>query len=172
LKRWQNDVATPRSKENATMKIVSFYEMAPDALPRVMPLFPEHRTRLEEFHARGVLIAAGPLGNPPEGAMAIFTTREAAEAFEREIRLQPGLVAAHFSLGLARVDLDENARAIAAFRSVLRLEPGHAPARFNLALTLLAAGDRAGAREEQKALEPIDPNLALQLALRLDGGRD
>jgi len=81
LKRWQNDVATPRSKENATMKIVSFYEMAPDALPRVMPLFPEHRTRLEEFHARGVLIAAGPLGNPPEGAMAIFTTREAAEAF-------------------------------------------------------------------------------------------
>jgi hypothetical protein len=24
---------------------------------------------------------AGPLGNPPEGALAIFTTREAAEEF-------------------------------------------------------------------------------------------
>ncbi len=24
---------------------------------------------------------AGPLGNPPEGAMAVFTTREAAEEF-------------------------------------------------------------------------------------------
>ena len=63
--------------------IVSFYEVAPDALPKVMTHFPAHRARLEEFHARGVVIAAGPLGNPPEGAMAIFTTREAAEEFIR-----------------------------------------------------------------------------------------
>jgi uncharacterized protein YciI len=63
------------------MKIVSFYETNPSALPMLMQHFPAHRARLEEFHARGVLIAAGPLGNPPEGAMAIFTTREAAEEF-------------------------------------------------------------------------------------------
>ena len=63
------------------MKIVSFYEMAPDALSKVMTHFPAHRARLDEFHARGVLLAAGPLGNPPEGAMAVFTTREAAEQF-------------------------------------------------------------------------------------------
>ena len=63
------------------MKIVSFYEMAPGALPKVMEHFPAHRARLDEFHARGLLIAAGPLGNPPEGAMAIFTTREGAEEF-------------------------------------------------------------------------------------------
>jgi len=63
------------------MKIVAFYEMAPDALPKVMTYFPAHRVRLDEFHARGVLIAAGPLGNPPESAMAIFTTRAAAEEF-------------------------------------------------------------------------------------------
>ncbi len=54
------------------MKIVSFYEMAPDALSKVMTHFPEHRARLEEFHARGVLLAAGPLGNPPEDTMAVF----------------------------------------------------------------------------------------------------
>ena len=61
--------------------IVSFYDMAEGALPAVMTHFPAHRVRLDEFHERGVLIAAGPLGNPPEGAMAIFTTREAAEEF-------------------------------------------------------------------------------------------
>jgi uncharacterized protein YciI len=63
------------------MKIVAFYEMAPGAMPQVMTHFPAHRARLDEFHTRGVLIAAGPLGNPPEGAMAIFSTKEAAEEF-------------------------------------------------------------------------------------------
>lgn len=63
------------------MKIVTFYELAPGALAHVMTHFPAHRARLDEFHARGVLLGAGPLGNPPEGAMAIFTSREAAEEF-------------------------------------------------------------------------------------------
>ena len=63
------------------MKIVAFYEMAVDGLPKLAALFPAHRARLEEFHTRGVLFDAGPLGNPPAGAMAIFTSKEAAEEF-------------------------------------------------------------------------------------------
>lgn len=63
------------------MKIVSFYEVAPAALAKIKEHFPAHRARLDEFHARGVLIAAGPLGNPPTSAMGIFTSREAAEEF-------------------------------------------------------------------------------------------
>ena len=63
------------------MKIVSFYEMAPGAFSQLKNHFPAHRARLEEFHARGVLLGAGPLGNPPEGAMGVFTTRAAAEEF-------------------------------------------------------------------------------------------
>jgi len=63
------------------MKIVCLYDVAADALPQLMVHFPAHRARLDEFHARGVLLGAGPLGSPPEGAMAIFTTREAAEEF-------------------------------------------------------------------------------------------
>ena len=63
------------------MKIVSFYEMAPGALAQLKTHYPAHRARLDEFHARGVLLSAGPLGNPPESAMAVFTTREAAEEF-------------------------------------------------------------------------------------------
>jgi uncharacterized protein YciI len=63
------------------MKIVSFYDVAPGALAKLMEHYPAHLARLEEFHARGVLIAAGPLGNPPESAMGIFASREAAEEF-------------------------------------------------------------------------------------------
>ncbi|PTY03063.1 hypothetical protein DB346_07360 [Verrucomicrobia bacterium LW23] len=63
------------------MKFVLFYDLAPDGLPRIMEHFPGHQARVNEFHARGVLIGAGPLGSPPQGAMAIFTTREAAEEF-------------------------------------------------------------------------------------------
>ena len=63
------------------MKMVMFYDVAPGALAQLKTHFPAHRARLEEFHARGVLLAAGPLGNPPERAMGIFTTREAAEEF-------------------------------------------------------------------------------------------
>jgi uncharacterized protein len=63
------------------VKFVSFYDVAPDALARLKDHFAAHRARLDEFHARGVLIAAGPLGTPPSSAMAIFTSREAAEEF-------------------------------------------------------------------------------------------
>jgi len=63
------------------VKIVAFYDMAPGAFAKLRDHFPAHRARLDEFHARGVLLGAGPLGNPPEGAMAVFTTREAAEDF-------------------------------------------------------------------------------------------
>ncbi|AUX46910.1 hypothetical protein SOCE26_084200 [Sorangium cellulosum] len=62
-------------------KYVIFYEMAPGAMDKVMQLFPAHSARLDEFHGRGLCLGAGPLGNPPEGAMGIFTTREAAEEF-------------------------------------------------------------------------------------------
>ena len=39
------------------MKIVSFYDLAPGALAKLKDHFPAHRARLEEFHARGLLIA-------------------------------------------------------------------------------------------------------------------
>ena len=51
---------------------------AADALSKVTTYYPAHRARLDEFHGRGVLLMAYPLGKTPEGAMAVFTTREAA----------------------------------------------------------------------------------------------
>jgi uncharacterized protein YciI len=63
------------------MKIVMFYEVAPDGMTKAQANIAAHRARLAEFHGRGVLLMAGPYANPLEGAMAVFTSRAAAEEF-------------------------------------------------------------------------------------------
>ncbi len=66
------------------MKYAMFYTIAPEGPKNIADVIGAHRKRLNEFHARGVLLMAGPLGNPPEGALGIFTSREAAEEFVRD----------------------------------------------------------------------------------------
>ena len=66
------------------MKVLMFYELAADGLAQVAAHFPAHQQRLQEFHDRGVLLMAGPYGNPPVGALGIFTSRAAAEEFSRD----------------------------------------------------------------------------------------
>ena len=64
------------------MKHVLRYTNAdPLDMQRVMELFPSHQARWEVFRERGELLAIGPFEDPREGALAVFTTREAAEAF-------------------------------------------------------------------------------------------
>jgi len=63
------------------MRYVLFYEAADDVLSRAPAHFPAHSARLNEFHAAGTLLMVGTFGDPQEGSMAIFTTREAAEEF-------------------------------------------------------------------------------------------
>ena len=64
------------------MKYVLFYESADDVAVRARPHFAAHRARLDEFHGRGELLMVGTFGDPQaQGSMAIFSTREAAEAF-------------------------------------------------------------------------------------------
>ncbi len=67
--------------ETASMKVLMFYEIAPDGMAKAIQHFPAHRARLDDFNSRGVLLMAGPYGNPPVGAIGVFTTREAAEEF-------------------------------------------------------------------------------------------
>ena len=64
-------------------KYVVFYETADDGLAKVPIHFPAHRARWERFRDDGTLLMIGPFADPKEGAMAIFTTREAAEEFAR-----------------------------------------------------------------------------------------
>jgi uncharacterized protein YciI len=65
----------------AIVKYVLFYESAADIAAKAPPHFAAHRARWADFHARGVLLMIGPFANAQDGAMAIFTTREAAEEF-------------------------------------------------------------------------------------------
>jgi uncharacterized protein len=65
-------------------KYVLFYESAEGGVAKAPAYFPAHSAHGEEFHARGLLIAYGPFGNAQEeGAMSVFTSREAAEEFAR-----------------------------------------------------------------------------------------
>jgi uncharacterized protein YciI len=65
-----------------SIKWVLHYETGDLALARQH--FPEHKKRIDAFHDRGTLLMVGTLGSPPVGALAVFTTREAAEEFTRE----------------------------------------------------------------------------------------
>ena len=58
-----------------------FYEAVPDFMESAMANYEGHRERLDEFHARGVLLMAGPLTEPAGSAIGVFTTQEAAEEF-------------------------------------------------------------------------------------------
>jgi uncharacterized protein YciI len=64
---------------------VLLYTSADDVVSKAPAHFPAHSARLNEFHARGVLLGVGTFGDPQsQGSMAIFTTREAAEEFVRD----------------------------------------------------------------------------------------
>jgi uncharacterized protein len=78
------------------MKAVLFYRSAADALEKAPLHYPAHKARLDEFHARGDLLAVGPWADPRDGALAVFRSRAAAEEF---VRADPfvlnGVVASH-----------------------------------------------------------------------------
>jgi uncharacterized protein YciI len=64
------------------LKSVLFYESADDVRVKAPLHFQAHLARWKEFQDRGTLPMIGTFANPQEeGSMAIFTTREAAEAF-------------------------------------------------------------------------------------------
>jgi uncharacterized protein len=65
-----------------TPKYVVLYEPADDVLERAPEYMPAHSARIREFHERGDILMVGTFGDPRrEGSMAIFPTREAADAF-------------------------------------------------------------------------------------------
>ena len=63
------------------MLIVMTYRVSKEGLQKAREFYPAHRARLDEFHASGKLLLAGPLADPSQGALGIFTSKEAAEDF-------------------------------------------------------------------------------------------
>lgn len=59
----------------------------------VMAVYPRHKEFVDAFVARGEVIGIGPFTDEGRGNMAIFRTREAAEAFVKgDPFVQEGLV--------------------------------------------------------------------------------
>jgi uncharacterized protein YciI len=65
------------------MKYVVMYETAPDVTAKLVEHFPAHRALWAGYQAEGTLLAIGPFSDQ-SAAMAVFTTREAAEQFVKE----------------------------------------------------------------------------------------
>jgi uncharacterized protein len=63
------------------MKYVLYYQSSSDVLEKAPVHAAAHRAHWQEFLSEGALLMIGPFANPQEGAMGIFTTREAAEKF-------------------------------------------------------------------------------------------
>ncbi|HST47951.1 YciI family protein [Jatrophihabitans sp.] len=64
------------------MKYLVTYQRVPGSESLIVEYLPAHRDHFMSYHQRGVLLAIGPLRDPANGeALAIFTSREAAEEF-------------------------------------------------------------------------------------------
>lgn len=77
------------------MKYVLTYESPDDMdMDKVRAHFEAHRARWAMFRDQGTLLLIGPFADPRDGAMGVFTTREAAEEFaETDPFVLNGLVA-------------------------------------------------------------------------------
>jgi uncharacterized protein len=62
------------------MKYVLIYESSDEVAEKAPLHFPAHRARWQEFRDKGTLMMIGPFADQ-SGALAVFTTKEAAEEF-------------------------------------------------------------------------------------------
>jgi uncharacterized protein YciI len=65
------------------MKYVLRYESAPGVRDRAAEHIDAHRAHWQTYLEDGTLLMIGPFDPPGSGAMSVFRTREAAEAFAR-----------------------------------------------------------------------------------------
>jgi len=64
------------------MKTVVIGESSGASRDAIMAVYPRHKVVVDKFVARGVVVGIGPFTDG--GNMAIFKTREEAEAFSKE----------------------------------------------------------------------------------------
>jgi len=69
-----------QAARGAKTKYVVYYQSAGDAIEKAPIYAAEHRAHWRQFIDAGTLLMIGPFSDR-EGAMGIFTTRAAAEAF-------------------------------------------------------------------------------------------
>jgi uncharacterized protein YciI len=64
----------------AAMKYALFYDSDPEGKAKAADFFEAHRALWADFHAKGLLLMLGPFMDG-EGAMSVWTSKEAAEEF-------------------------------------------------------------------------------------------
>ncbi len=75
------------------MHYLLIYDVANDYLARRAPLRPAHLAMARDAHDRGDLVLAGALADPVDGAIFVFRSQEAAEAFAtNDPYVQNGLI--------------------------------------------------------------------------------
>lgn len=62
---------------------ILFYDLVDDYVTRRGPLREQHLTLLRAAQQRGEVALAGALANPVDGAVLVFRSKEAAEAFAK-----------------------------------------------------------------------------------------
>lgn len=65
------------------MKYVLYYQTGDDVATKAPLHVAAHRQHWQQYCEDGTLLMIGPFADPRDGAMAIFTTREAAESFAK-----------------------------------------------------------------------------------------
>ncbi len=74
---------------------ILFYDLVEDYVTRRGPLREQHLTLLRAAQQRGQVVLAGALANPVDGAVLVFRSKEAAEAFaQADPYVQNGLIKA------------------------------------------------------------------------------
>jgi tetratricopeptide (TPR) repeat protein len=117
----------------------------------VMKLNPEEQLEILSYYN---------LGNAYED---LGQYEEAVEAYQKAIKLNPGLSKPHNNLGLAYAALARLAEAVAEFNQAVKLRSDYAEAHFNLGLAYLQSGRAQEAAEQQKILVKLKPELAATL---------
>ena len=78
------------------MHYLLFYDYVADVVAKRDPFRPAHLDLARSFNADGRLKLAGAYADPVDGALFVFTSREAAEEFvSRDPYVANGLVPAH-----------------------------------------------------------------------------
>ncbi|HTB78120.1 MAG TPA: YciI family protein [Polyangiaceae bacterium] len=65
------------------MLFVVIGSSAGKSLAEVMAVYPRHKAFLDQFLARGEVVGVGPFTDAGGGNMALFRTRDAADAFAK-----------------------------------------------------------------------------------------
>jgi tetratricopeptide (TPR) repeat protein len=68
-----------------------------------------------------------------------------------------------YFMGIAYLNLDQDAQAIAAFQQAVKVRPTFAQARYNLGVAFFAAGNRTAAMAQYNELRRLDPARAAKL---------